>query len=103
MFPLQAFRLNGVEPFRPEGEKFDPNQHEALFQLPDRSKEPGTVGVVTKVRLCRSGAALACYMLTFADHADVERALKGPLHAQTGYRMHNRVLRAAEVGVVAQR
>ena len=47
---LQAFRLNGVEPFRPEGEKFDPNQHEALFQLPDPSKEPGTVGVVTKVR-----------------------------------------------------
>ena len=46
---LQAFRLNGVEPFRPEGEKFDPNQHEALFQLPDPSKEPGTVGVVTKV------------------------------------------------------
>ena len=46
---LQVLRRNGVEPFRPEGEKFDPNQHEALFQLPDPSKEPGTVGVVTKV------------------------------------------------------
>ena len=48
---VQVFRVNGVEPFRPEGEKFDPNQHEALFQLPDPSKEPGTVGVVTKVLL----------------------------------------------------
>ena len=33
----------------PEGEKFDPNYHEALFQQPAPEKPSGTVAVVTKV------------------------------------------------------
>lgn len=48
---MQALRENGVEKFSPEGQKFDPNLHDALFELPDPSKEPGTVGAVTKVRI----------------------------------------------------
>jgi hypothetical protein len=37
-------------PFIPQplGQKFDPNAHEALFQVDDPSKEPGTVAVVQK-------------------------------------------------------
>ena len=31
------------------GQKFDPNMHSALFQIPDVEKEAGTVIVVTKV------------------------------------------------------
>ena len=48
---VQALRENGVEKFRPEGDKFDPNLHEALFELPDPKQEPGTVGAVTKARI----------------------------------------------------
>ena len=46
----QALKMNGVEPYRPEGEQFDPNLHSALFQIPDPSKQPGTISVVAKVR-----------------------------------------------------
>ena len=48
---MQALMQNGVEKFSPLGEKFDPNMHSALFQLPDAEKEAGTVVVVTKVSL----------------------------------------------------
>lgn len=61
----QVFKKHGVEPFDPAGDKFDPNLHQAMFEVPDGSKEAGVVAVVTK----------------------------------RGYRMHDRVLRAAEVGV----
>ncbi|XP_076439487.1 grpE protein homolog 1, mitochondrial-like [Babylonia areolata] len=48
-----------------EGEKFDPNIHEALFQVPTTDKEGGTVAVVQKI----------------------------------GYKLHDRTLRPALVGV----
>ena len=47
----QALKQNGVEKFSPLGQKFDPNMHSALFQIPDAEKEAGTVVVVTKVGL----------------------------------------------------
>ncbi|KAJ9106018.1 hypothetical protein QFC19_003354 [Naganishia cerealis] len=40
---LKTLAKHGVVPFNPLGEKFDPNKHEALFQAPHDSKEPGTV------------------------------------------------------------
>jgi len=46
---MQGLRENGVEKSKPLGEKFDPNLHEALFEMPDPSREPGTIGAVTKV------------------------------------------------------
>lgn len=45
---LQAFKNNGLEMYNPMGDKFDPNLHNALFELPDPTKEPGHVGAVTK-------------------------------------------------------
>ena len=47
-------------------EKFDPNEHDALFQMPDPAKEPGTI-----------------------IHVD-----------RTGFKLHDRVLRAPKVGFV---
>lgn len=54
---MQALKQNGVEKFSPLGDKFDPNVHSALFQIPDADKEAGTVIVVTKVRLACAKAA----------------------------------------------
>uniref|UniRef100_A0A060T7V7 GrpE protein homolog n=1 Tax=Blastobotrys adeninivorans TaxID=409370 RepID=A0A060T7V7_BLAAD len=34
---------HGVTKINPVGEKFDPNQHEATFEVPQPDKEPGTV------------------------------------------------------------
>lgn len=46
---LQVLKKHGVEKYDPTNEPFDPNRHNAIFQIPDASKPPGTVGVVLKV------------------------------------------------------
>jgi molecular chaperone GrpE len=33
----------GIQPFSPQGEAFDPNEHEAMVQQPAEGAEPGTV------------------------------------------------------------
>ncbi|OAJ41911.1 hypothetical protein BDV3_006299 [Batrachochytrium dendrobatidis] len=63
---LKTFKQFGVESYNPDGEKFDHNLHQALFQASVPGKEPGVVFQVTKV----------------------------------GYKLHDRVLRPAQVGVV---
>ncbi|KAL1284678.1 GrpE -like protein 1, mitochondrial [Trichinella pseudospiralis] len=63
---LKIFQKYGVTPVNPINEKFNPNFHEAVFEVPDPEKEPGTVAVVQKI----------------------------------GYMLHQRCLRAAQVGVV---
>lgn len=43
-----VFKKFGVEKFDPTNEQFDPNRHNAAFQVPDPSKPSGTVAVVLK-------------------------------------------------------
>lgn len=45
---LQVFNKHGVVLSDPQGQRFDPNLHEAVFQQPVPDKEPGTIFVVTK-------------------------------------------------------
>ena len=40
---LKTFAKHGLTRLEPLGEKFDPNFHDALFEAPDPTKEPGTV------------------------------------------------------------
>ncbi|KAN0060773.1 GrpE, mitochondrial [Thecaphora frezii] len=63
---LDMLRTHGITQFDPTGEKFDPKEHEALYQAPIPGKESGTVLECSKI----------------------------------GYRIKDRLLRAAEVGVV---
>ncbi|KHN30876.1 grpE protein homolog 2, mitochondrial-like [Glycine soja] len=64
----EVLKKFGVEKFDPTNEPFDPHMHNAIFQIPDASKAPGTVGVVLKA----------------------------------GYKLYDRVLRPAEVGVTQE-
>ncbi|XP_033211005.1 grpE protein homolog, mitochondrial [Belonocnema kinseyi] len=45
----KVFKKHGLQSLNPLDEKFDPNQHEALFQQEVEGKKPGTVVVVSKV------------------------------------------------------
>ncbi|XP_030932492.1 grpE protein homolog 2, mitochondrial-like isoform X2 [Quercus lobata] len=45
---VEVFKKFGLEKFDPTNEPFDPNSHNAVFQMPDASKPPGTVAVVLK-------------------------------------------------------
>ncbi|KAF8503560.1 GrpE-domain-containing protein [Russula emetica] len=40
---LQTLFKYQVKPYDPTGDKFDPNKHEALYQVPVPGKQPGTV------------------------------------------------------------
>ena len=44
-----VFRRHGLNQINPIGAKFDPNEHHAMFEAVDESKEPGTVAVVTQI------------------------------------------------------
>ena len=40
---LKALEKNGVRQFTPQGEKFDPNLHQAMFEVPDPSVPAGSI------------------------------------------------------------
>lgn len=40
---LKALEKNGVRQFTPQGEKFDPNVHQAMFEVPDASVPTGSI------------------------------------------------------------
>lgn len=45
---LSRLARHGVKKLEPQGQKFDPNLHEALFEVPDPSVAPGTVAQVVE-------------------------------------------------------
>ena len=45
---LKAMEKAGVNRFNPEGEKFDPNKHQAMFEMPDPSKPNNAVAQVVQ-------------------------------------------------------
>ena len=43
---MKILERNGVRKFSPQGEKFDPNLHQAMYEVADGSAAPGTVAQV---------------------------------------------------------
>jgi len=43
---LKSLEKNGVRKFSPQGEKFDPNVHQAVYEVPDADVPPGHVAQV---------------------------------------------------------
>jgi len=56
---LSIFKKNNIEPIKSINEKLDPNRHQAMMEIEDDSKEPGTIvqeiqkGFMMKDRLLR--------------------------------------------------
>ncbi|KAG0254055.1 Mitochondrial matrix cochaperone [Mortierella polycephala] len=55
---LKTLKRHGVEAFDPMNEKFDPNLHQANFQVPMPGKAPGTVFDVQKIGFMLKGRVL---------------------------------------------
>merc|ERR1711909_259778 len=55
---LKVFNKHGLVQENPLGEKFDPNKHDALFQIPAPDKEPNTVMDVQKVGYILQGRTI---------------------------------------------
>jgi molecular chaperone GrpE len=45
---LKVLEKHGVKKFEPLGEKFDPNLHQAMYEIPDPSRPAGTVAQVVQ-------------------------------------------------------
>lgn len=45
---IKAFNQNGLTRYGEVGDKFDPNLHDALFEVPSADQEPGTLGMVQR-------------------------------------------------------
>jgi molecular chaperone GrpE len=45
---LKALEKNGVQQFTPRGEKFDPNVHQAIFEVPNAAVPAGSVAEVVQ-------------------------------------------------------
>lgn len=58
-----TLKKHGMEKFDPTGEKFDPNKHEATFQVPQPDKEDGSVFHVQSKGFLYNGRVLrvSCY------------------------------------------
>lgn len=56
---MSIFKKNNIEPIKSINEKLDPNLHQAMMEIEDASKEPGTIvqeiqkGFMMKDRLLR--------------------------------------------------
>ena len=56
---LSIFKKNNIEPIKSINEKLDPNLHQAMMEVEDDSKDPGTIvqeiqkGFMMKDRLLR--------------------------------------------------
>jgi len=55
---LKVFSKHGLVQENPLGEKFDPNKHDALFQIPAPDKDPNTVLDVQKVGYILQGRTI---------------------------------------------
>ena len=43
---MKSLEKNGVKKFSPQGEKFDPNVHQAMYEVPNADLPPGHVAQV---------------------------------------------------------
>ncbi|CAZ80346.1 unnamed protein product [Tuber melanosporum] len=55
---LNTLKRHGLEKVDPMGEAFDPNKHEAVFQVPMPDKEPGTVFNVQQTGFALNGRTI---------------------------------------------
>jgi len=55
---LNVFERHGIKRIDPKGEKFDPNLHEAMFEIPSKDHPPGTI-----IEVMRAGFSIGDRLL----------------------------------------
>jgi molecular chaperone GrpE len=66
---LKILERNGVRKFSPLGEKFDPNLHQAMYEVPDSAAAPGTVAQVIQAGYMLGDRVLRPAMVAVAKAA----------------------------------
>lgn len=63
---LNIFERHGIKKLEPQGERFDPNLHQAMFEVPDPSVPNGTVAQVVQAGYVIAGRVLRPAMVGVA-------------------------------------
>ena len=74
---------HGVKKFAPLGEKFDPNLHQAMFELPDESRPAGTVAQVIQPGYMIGGRVLRPALVAVAKGGP-KPAVEAPANDNAG-------------------
>ena len=81
---LSIFKKNNIEPIKSINEKLDPNLHQAMMEIEDESKEPGTIvqeiqkGFMMKDRLLRPSLVGVSKKIAKEDQNEVKKDEKNP-------------------------
>ena len=66
----RIFENQGIKQLNPKGEKFDPNFHQAMFEVPTNEAEPGIIVEVVQQGFCMHDRLLRPAMVGVAKSAD---------------------------------
>ena len=72
---LKTLERHGVRKLEPKGEKFDPNLHQAMFEIPDPSVPNGTVRGVVQAGFTIGERVLRPALVGVARKAEPSRAM----------------------------
>src|ERR1043166_323993 len=75
---MKALEKSGVRKFSPEGEKFDPNVHQAMFELETAEAPPGHVAQVIQAGYMIGDRVLRPAMVAVAKAAKAQAANDNP-------------------------
>ena len=74
----KVLEKHGVKKFEPLGEKFDPNLHQAMFEIPDASRPAGTVAQVVQPGYMIGDRVLRPALVAVAKGGPKPAAAEGP-------------------------
>ena len=77
---MKALEKSGVRKFSPEGEKFDPNVHQAMFELETAELPPGHVAQVIQAGYMIGDRVLRPAMVAIAKAAKAQPANDNPIN-----------------------
>jgi molecular chaperone GrpE len=80
----KVLEKHGVKKFEPLGEKFDPNLHQAMFELPDPSRPVGTVAQVMQPGYMLGERVLRPALVAVAKGGPKPAAQDGPANDNGG-------------------
>jgi len=75
---------HGVKKLEPQGQKFDPNLHQAMFELPDPSVPAGTIVQVMQPGYTISGRVLRPALVGVAKGGPKAAAAEAPANDNSG-------------------
>jgi molecular chaperone GrpE len=81
---LKVMEKHGIAKLEPQGQKFDPNLHQAMFELPDPSVPAGTVVQVVQPGYTIAGRVLRPALVGIAKGGPKVQAGEAPANDNTG-------------------